>query len=355
MRKDILKKSSIALIFLFIISASGYSQKPIRVGTTTANFLEIGFGSAGTAMGDAFVSVTNDLSSIYWNPAGLAYMTQSEAMFIYQPWLVDINTSFAAVGIVLPRIGTISLGVISVNYGDMKVTTLAMQEGTGETFSPNDLAVSFSYGRKITNWFSFGASAKYISSNIWHMHAKAFAVDLGVMINTGFFSPTANKKHGLNLGMSISNYGTRMKYDGIDLIRPIDILPDEAGNFRDVPGQFRLQDWELPLIFRLGVSINPIVKTNQQVTLSIDALHPNNNSESVNIGMQYAIVLPTFGKLFLRGGYKALFMEDSEYGLTLGGGVIMNLFHNKAIKMDYAFRGVGILGSTASYSISFLF
>ena len=350
-----MKKFCITLIFLVTMFSSSYSQKPIRVGTTTANFLEIGFGAAGNAMGDAFVSVADDLSSIYWNPAGLGYMTQTEAMFIYQPWLVDINTSFVAVGVVLPRIGTLSLGLISVNYGDMQVTTLAMQEGTGEIFSPNDIAVSCSYGRRITTWFSFGASAKYISSTIWHMTARAFAVDLGVIINTGFFSPTASKKHGLNLGMSISNYGTKMKYDGIDLIRPIDILPDEAGNFRDVPGQFRLQDWELPLIFRLGVSINPIVRGNQQVTLSVDALHPNNNSESVNVGMQYAVLLPTLGKLFLRGGYKALFMEKSEYGLSLGGGVIMNLFGNKKIKIDYAFRNVGILGNAHSYSVSFLF
>jgi len=350
-----MKKFCITLIFLVTMFSSSYSQKPIRVGTTTANFLEIGFGAAGNAMGDAFVSVADDLSSIYWNPAGLGYMTQTEALFIYQPWLVDINTSFVAVGVVLPRIGTLSLGLISVDYGDMQVTTLAMQEGTGETFSPNDIAVSCSYGRRITTWFSFGASAKYISSTIWHMTARAFAVDLGVIINTGFFSPTASKKHGLNLGMSISNYGTKMKYDGIDLIRPIDILPDEAGNFRDVPGQFRLQDWELPLIFRLGVSINPIVRGNQQVTLSVDALHPNNNSESVNVGMQYAVLLPTLGKLFLRGGYKALFMEKSEYGLSLGGGVIMNLFGNKKIKIDYAFRNVGILGNAHSYSVSFLF
>ena len=40
-------------------------QKPYRVGTTTANFLEIGYGTAGIAMGDACVSSVNDVSAIY--------------------------------------------------------------------------------------------------------------------------------------------------------------------------------------------------------------------------------------------------------------------------------------------------
>jgi opacity protein-like surface antigen len=57
----------------------------------------------------------------------------------------------------------------------------------------------------------------------------------------------------------------------------------------------------------------------------------------------------------LRGGYKALFMNESEYGLTLGGGVELRMMHNFAVKVDYAYRGVGILGQAHSYSFSVLF
>lgn len=355
MNKEVLKKFYITMLFIFLIFTPGYSQTPIRVGTTAANFLEIGFGATGIAMGDACVSHTNDLSSIYWNPAGLAYMNHSEVMFVYQPWIVDINTSFVAAGILIPAIGTISLGLISVDYGDMEVTTLAMQEGTGEMFSPNDMAVSLSYARRLTDWFSIGTSAKYISSNILHTNASAFAVDLGVIINTSFFSPDGGRENALKLGMSISNYGTRMKYEGIDLINPIDISPGEDGNFRDVPGQFRIQEWELPLIFRLGVSVKPIVTERHEIVLSLDALHPNNNSESVNAGMQYTFVWPSFGKFILRAGYKALFMVDSEYGLSLGGGIVKNFLGNNTIKIDYFFRDIGILGTTHGFSLSYGF
>ncbi len=352
-----MRRNHIYIILLWAISITSVysSQKPIRVGTTAANFLEYGYGTAGCAMGDAYVSMARDLSAIYWNPAGLGYMNQNEAMFVYQPWLVDINTTFTAAGIVLHNIGTLSFGLINVDYGEMEVTTLARQEGTGAYFSSGDLAAILSFGRRITNWFAFGISVKYIYSHIWHMKASAFATDLGVIIKTGFFSPTGKRAHGLNLGMSVSNYGTRMKYGGIDLIRPIDILPDEAGNFQNVPGEFRLQGWELPLIFRLGISVNPLVTNRQQLTFSVDAIHPNNNSEYVNLGFQYKYKISSTLKAYLRAGHKAMFMDDSQYGFSLGAGMLMNMFNNKAIQLDYSFRQIGIIGNSSSFSISILF
>lgn len=339
----------------FGFAALSYAQKPYRVGTTTANFLEIGFGTAGSAMGDAYVSVANDLSSIYWNPAGLSYMKQSEVQFIYQPWIADINTSFAGVGLVFPTIGTFSLGVIQVGYGDIEVTNMQMQDGTGEFYSANDLAVTISFARRLAQWFAFGASGKFISSKIWHTNASAFAVDLGVIVNTHFFSPTGNREHGLNIGMSISNYGTKMQYDGMDLLNPIDILPNEEGNFRDVAGKFNLQDWELPLIFRIGISITPIVMDLHRLTLAVDALHPNNNYESVNVGAQYKMTLPTIGDFYLRCGYKALFMKESKYGLAFGGGMVLRMMNNIGLKVEYAYRGIGVLGKTHCYTIGVLF
>lgn len=239
-----------------------------------------------------------------------------------------------------------------MGYGDMEVTTLQRQEGTGEIFDANEFAVTLSYGRAITDWFAFGAGIKYISSQIWQINGSAMAVDLGVIVKTEYFSPTPDNKNGLRIGMSISNYGTKMQYDGINLLNPIDILPDENGNYKDVPGQFRLSSWELPLIFRVGVSVNPLVTENQTVTLAVDALHPNNNNESVNLGMRYTLNVATFGKLFLRGGYRALFMDSSEFGMTLGAGFSMLLLKNTSLSVDYAYRDIGILGSVNSFGIS---
>lgn len=350
-----IKKIFFCFALPLILSLNLSAQSPTRVGTTAANFLEIGFGAAGTSMGDANVSIVEDVSAIYWNPAGLALLDKNEIMFSHQPWIVGMNTSFAAVGIVLPDIATVGAGIIMMDYGEMEVTTMKMQEGTGEKFNPKDMAVYLSVARNLADWFSFGATGKFISSNIWHMNATAFAFDLGVLIRTNFFSPSGDYVNGLRIGMSISNYGSGLKYDGLDLVYPIDILPDEAGNYRDAAGQFRVQEWELPLIFRIGTSFTPFKTDNHELILAADALHPNNNSESVNVGGQYTLSLPSFGKVFLRGGYKALFMVNSEYGASFGFGVQTNLLLNRGLKIEYAYRDIGVLGNTNAISVGIRF
>ncbi|HPG39070.1 MAG TPA: PorV/PorQ family protein [bacterium] len=359
MKKDKFLRSGLVLVFLLLlVFSTGFAQKePYRVGTTTANFLEIGYGSAGNGMGDAIVSTVDDLSAIYWNPAGLAYMRQNGVQFMMQPWIADINTMFTSVGMVSPRYGTFAIGIYQVDYGREEVTTMDMQDGTGEHYSAVDYCFSLSYGRKLTDWFAFGASTKLVTSRIWHTTANAFALDLGAIVNTQFFSPTGNREDGMAIGMSISNYGTRMKYDGMDLLQPIDPTPNESGDYDNVEGQYRMQGWELPLIFRLGFAIHPIVIGNNRLTLEVDALHPNNNSESVNVGAEYQYTVPSFGSFYLRSGYKGLFMNESEYGLAFGAGVIyrMRSLNNMAMRIDYAYRDIGVLGTTNCYTFTFVF
>lgn len=343
------------LISLLIISSEISAQKPYRVGTTIANFLEIGFGAAGNSMGDAYTALVDDASATYWNPAGLASLEKNSALFSYQPWVANINTSFATVNLYLPSIGTLALSLISMDYGQMDVTTLLRQDGTGETFTAKDLSVGLTYARKLAQWFAFGATVKYISSNVWHSSASSIAVDLGVKINTNFISPTNDFDKGLIIAMSVSNYGTPMTYDGIDLVYPIDIAPNENGNYKDTPGQFKMQAWELPLIFRIGVAAYPIVIGNHQLSVAVDALHPNNNSEYLNVGGEYKLTFPTFGELFFRGGYKGIFMDESMYGLSFGFGLNVYFMGNNSVMLNYAFREHQVLGNTNTFEVAINF
>ena len=326
-----------------------------RYGTTAANFLEIGVGSDGNAMGEAYVAVTDGLSSIYWNPAGLASLKNPSVSFMMQPWIVDINMLFSAGAVIIPGFGNLGFGITQMNYGEMPVTTLEYQEGTGENFTASDLAASLTFSRKIVSWFAFGSSLKYIRSNIWHSSASSFAVDLGVLVNTKFFSFTGKDDDGINIGMSISNYGTRMQFDGIDIYQPIDVSELEEGNYGDVAGQFRPSEWELPLIFRIGVALKPIVNNFTKVTLAADALHPNNNSESINLGCSMDNTIPGFGVFSLKGGIKALFMDSHHYGYTAGLGLKMFYLGNRSLSVDYAFKGMGILGDVHVYTVGFSF
>lgn len=209
-----LKSITLFLLFNFV-----FSQNIYRYGSTAVNFLEIGVGSANAAMGDAGVSFADGPASVYWNPAALAFIERNENAFMLQPWILDINMMFIGSTINVKRLGTFGFSLTHMGYGDMEVTTMAQQEGTGEKFSANEFSAAFTYSRKIVQWFSFGASAKIINSKIWHSSANAFALDLGAIVNTEFLSPNGSKEDGLRIGMSISNYGSRLQYDGIDLLK----------------------------------------------------------------------------------------------------------------------------------------
>ena len=339
---------------LLLLAVPGTAKQPYRMGTTTAGFLEIGVGGAGIAMGDAYVASTRDMSAIYWNPAGLALMNGNQAMFMYQPWVVDVNTLFAGAAITVPTLGTIGIGVFGMNYGNMDVTTLEYQNGTGEQFTAYDYNFSLTYARSLVTWFSFGASAKYVTSKIWHSDAGTFAVDLGVLVQTPFFSPTGENDDGMKIGMSISNYGSRMRYDGIDLLFPTDMDPSADGNYQNLQAKYKMSDWELPLIFRVGMSLTPIARANQRLTLEV-ALHPNNMSESLNLGAEYTYIVPGFGNFSLRGGYKGLFLVESNYGPTFGGGIKYYLSPSLSFNIDYAYRTLGVLGDVhcTSFGVSF--
>ena len=314
-------------------------------GTTALNFLEIDVGSRATSMGGAYVSLCNDPSAIFWNPAGLTSINTRQAQFMYQPYWDDTNLIFAGIASPIDNSSYFGAGVFMLNWGDISETTLNWQDGSGIIFTPNEYSLSLSYARKFVDWFSFGSSIKYISSNldVGQISGSAIAMDLGVMIQTDFFSAT-DRKEGLRIGMAISNYGTQFKYDsGIGLLVSNDISTDN-GNWSELLADVHTQEDELPLNFRIGCSLYPINTTHQRLILAMDAIHPNNNSESINLGMEYTYTIPGKGSFNINSGFKGLFMSNpdpqfnSEYGPTIGFG--MKLWKNNTpyLSLDYCYR-----------------
>ena len=345
-------RRSLSVVIALLLSISlVFGQKPDKVGTTAVSIYEIGFGAAGNGMGDARVASASGVESIYWNRAGLAQTRGNEMYFFNQPWLVGIGTGMAGVAFDIPGVGKAGLSMIYADYGDMEVTTVNQQEGTGEIFSASDYVMALTFARNLATWFSLGFNFEYFSSSIYHTTASAVAADLGVIVKTDFFTTTGDREDGLAIGMSINNYGTPMEYEGKDLLASIDILPDEDGNYRYVPGQYKLSEWELPMLFRIGASVYPIASQFHRLCLEVDAVHPNNNSEYVNVGAEYSYVRGRFGKLFLRSGYKGIFMDDSQYGMSAGAGLELFVMGGRSMRLEYSFRDIGVLGTSQSYSI----
>ncbi len=349
------------LIIILLLSIC-YTDSINKNGSTAFNFLEIEIGSSGSAMGGAYVSMVDDASSIYWNPACLTNIRTNSALFMHQEWVLDMSQYYIASSINLNQIGTLGFALNYFDYGREEVTTLDAQDGTNEFYLARDYSLSLAYARRIVEYFSFGTSIKYLSSNIWHMSANAVAIDLGVKIDTKFFSKSDDSKNGMKIGMSISNFGTKVKYDGMDLLRSIDISED-YGNFENVPAQFKLSEWELPLIFRAGISLDVLQSANTGLVLSSDFIHPNNNAESINFGIQFIRKVRGIAEFYIRGGMKStkeIEIDSISYSLseskyTYGAGLKYKIQNMNSIKIDYCYKDIGLLGNFNQFTLGLTF
>lgn len=338
-------KRIILLITLapLLASRAAFAQAEInvsKVGITAAPFLTIGVGARALSMGGAFVATANDASALYWNPGGLAPLQRTEMLFVHTRWVADTNFDFAGAVLPLGDAGTLGLSITSLTTGDMAVRTIERPEGTGELFSGADLAIALSYSRSLTDRFSIGINVKYINQRIWHESASGAAIDLGTLFVTGF--------HGLRIGATLSNFGSDMRMEGKDLLVFHDTDPTIGGNNDRVPSKIETQSWSLPLNFQFGLAMEIVQSDRHRMTVAADAMHPSDNTESVNFGGEYAWQ----EKVFLRGGYRDLFLRDGEQSFAVGGGVAMRFLGNVRWKFDYAFADFGRLENEQRFSVA---
>lgn len=336
----------IILGLLLSLTAAGtiaVGQDVSKRGTTAATFLSIAQGARGMAMGGAFVAVVNDPSAMYWNPAGLTEVEGISFLVDNTTWIAGIQYNYIGATVSAGPVGVLGLNVTMSNIGDMAVTTVDKQEGTGEVFSVSDIAVGLSYAIKLTDAFSIGFTPKFVHQKIWKMSATAFAIDLGVKYRTPF--------EGFTLGMSISNFGTKMQMQGNNALVLYDPDPSGSGNNGRIPAQLATEEWELPLNFRVGLAYDQPLGEIGRLTLAADAQHPSDNFESVNVGGEFEFN----DVLYVRGGYKTLFLADSEEGLAIGLGVRQFVIGNVRLGLDYAYQEFARLANAQKITLSVQF
>ena len=332
-------------ILLVVISASqAHAQVVKKVGTSAATFLRIPVGVRGTAMGSAFVSIADDASAMFWNPGGIARIQKRSFFVDYSSWLPGLTFNYF--GLVLPfeGIGSIGLNVTALTSDDIEVTTIDQPMGTGETFNSNSTAIGVAYARNLTDRFSIGVNVKFIHESILNSSANGIAFDIGTLYDTPF--------SGVRLGVSISNFGSDMRIDGEDLNIRVDIAPGQNGNNQSVVGRLRTDNFNAPLIMRVGLSWDAIKRESNRFTIAVDGLNPNDNAQSLNVGGEYALFKEL---LVLRAGFNDLFLDDREKGLTLGAGINWETSGGLEVSGGYAYQDFKNLGSINRFSISIKF
>lgn len=183
-------KRSFPLFLLLFTILNGFSQTP----KYSNEFLSLGVGARGFALSQTLTSLSDDVTSAYWNPAGLSRMEQRyQLSLMHAAYFANIaNYDYVGLGYKIDSTSTVAFSFIRFGIDDI-MNTLFLVDNQGNfdydrisLFSTADMAFLLSYAHHFKNirGLSVGANAKIIHRMIGHFaSATGFGVDVGVQYN----------------------------------------------------------------------------------------------------------------------------------------------------------------------------
>jgi hypothetical protein len=325
--KNILK---IILALSLLLAMHNVFAQGQRTGTSGAAHLLIPVGPRGIAMGEANISTSRGIESLFWNPAGVAKMDGSaDLLFSHMSYIADIGVEYGAIAANFEGFGVLSLSLKALSIGDILITTTANPDGTGEVFTPTMVTAGLGFSRQLTESISVGVTANFISERIADVGASGIAFDIGVIYDN------LASINGLSMGFVVKNLGPDMQYDGSGLLNQ-----GQLDGVNRPPNFYTITSapFELPSIFQIALGYRPVLDEINSVQFS--GLYQNNNfsGDEYKVGGEYGYN----DVFFVRAGYQFapdLSSEEYIYGLTAGAGINYDV-EGFGIKIDYAYRDV---------------
>jgi hypothetical protein len=314
------------LLIGWLSVSSGFAQENKKLAQTSFQFLSVISDARAAAMAEAMTSLQIGSSALFFNPAGMANMTNFvDLTASTNQWIADIthNTFSLALSPARGKYGVFGFSLQSVDYGDFYGTRVDKTTDLGyvdtDIFELTSLAVGVGYAKQLTDRFSVGGQVRWVRQDLGESvipeisteldtsavtvsnDLSPLAFDFGTQFWTGFKS--------LVFGMSVRNFSKEIKYV-------------EEG-------------FQLPLVFNLGISMNLMdfmeaTPLNQSLYFSIDASHFRSHPEQIKFGFDYQVL----NALSLRSGY---ITNNDESGFSFGIGV--SYF---GLTFDYSYTPYGV-------------
>ena len=287
-----IKLSKILIIICFLLNNTSGQDDFKRVGKSGFGFLKISPSARAAGMGDAFTAIADDVTTIFYNPAGLTNLNGSVFNFNHTDWIVNSSIISGAIATPLGRNGALGLSIVKFDTEDFEETTVADPEGTGKMINAGDLALAIAYAIQLTDNLSFGFKTQYLEENIDVDKATAVTADFSTYYKTGF--------RDLTLAMIMKNFGPEAKF-----------LSDK---------------FKLPLYFNINTAMSLIGSKGSpfQWLVSVESAFATDYRDRYHLGTEMWIA----DMIAIRGGYK--FYYDTE-DWTLGAGLKLGLGSREVI------------------------
>ncbi len=343
-----MKKTFISITLLLLVLAGfAQAQTSDRAGSVGVLFLKLGMSPRAAAMGNTYLGISDDISGVFLNPVSIVRLEGNHFFFSELEYLVDMRAFAGVFSFPMPENigGRAAFHYTGFYSGEMKMTTEYDIDGvlTNRNFSWNELAIGITYAREFTDKFSIGVGAKYVRTDVADFYSHTVAFDVGTLYRTGF--------RNLRFGMSATNFGPDMKFKG--KYNNLYTSSIWKVSFSEEFGYY-----PLPIAFQAGIADEVYKRDDFRITGAIDYSHPNDLSERIHVGAEFAYD----EMFFLRGGI-FMDMDTSEFEdpvnpddealdrfMEFRFGVGFKI--SNAV-VDYAWQDVEALGSVHRFALSF--
>ncbi len=192
-----------ALILLLATTLLAPIASAYEPGTSGLLFLRLGVSERAVAMGEAYTALATDATALYWNPAGLASVSNTQLHLMHNEWISSVRQEF--VGLAHPtRLGTFAIGVTGLTMDDMERRDDLPSSVPLGHFSAFDLAVHGGYGRELLENLELGFAVKWIYSRLDEENAKGYLIDMGLRHESVI--------PGITLAATLMHFGSKFSY-----------------------------------------------------------------------------------------------------------------------------------------------
>lgn len=291
-----------------------------RAGTAAFTFLKISNSPRQTALAGTGIAMSGDGFAANINPATMVDVKQTTFALSSALYFSDMQNAYLSVIYPTKKYSVLSFQMQSFRSDAMEVRTEFQPMGTGQYFYTQNLAIGGSYAKILSDYFSYGVSLKYIYEGIDQYTVHSGMIDLGFLYKTDF--------KDLRFAVFLNNFGVNTKIDG-----ETKSLTTFSSNNPDI------NNYAAPTLFKMGLSFVPYKDARNSILVATELHHPNDNSENIRLGVEYAWM----NLVSVRAGYK-IGVKDSTLP-TFGIGLRTRAGRHP-LKVDYAADPHPYLGFT---------
>ncbi len=314
------KQHFLIVFSLALFMVLSYRLQAQELSGLGAAFIDVGTGARPSGLGGAYTA-ESDIYSTVFNPAGIAGLRGNNAAFAFTNHYNLIPYSFTAYTMSLGDAGNSAIGFALWYSGDDALREITFQA---------------SYGAKVTNELSVGATLKYRRAQFGDnsLNRNDYIVFEDDEFTLGDSRQVQGSGNGIGIDIGALYQVTPEVVLGLmlkDIYSPVfydSKVKNQTLSGKNAKGSY---DETVPMMLSIGTlaQLTEYLKASADYTPSFD--------DDVSNRIRGGIELELFSMLYIRGGYQNMLNKEQDEKYSVGLGFDINAIQSLGILIDYAY------------------